>query len=1050
MNTVVAELPLTISATIGDVHYSFLVDTGSSLSILPLNSDYYSFIYPTCVSLVNASGKPIKCHGELNTQIHIKSVRRSFDFTFVVADVMQPILGLDFLVSKGFIVDPKNRKLIDTTTNSIIPLNESSVPYSSYSVALDNLDTRVKDIFMKYPILTSPLSLSEENTSSNIKNFYHCIDTGKSAPVCAKARPLTGTKLQIAKSEFQFLLNAGRIRRSNSPWSSPLHLVPKSEPNDFRPCGDYRSLNSITTPDKYPVPHLRSIATTLHNKKIFSKLDLQRAYLQIPVSPDDIPKTAICTPFGLFEYLYMPFGLKNAGATFQRYMDTIFANVPNVFIYIDDILVASEDESEHHNDLQCVFKILAEHNLRITPKKCLFFQSSMTFLGYDVSADGIRPPSDRVKVISDFPLPTTCSELRRFIGMLNFFRPMIPNFANIAFHVSELLRLHPKSKSLPWNDDAIASFNNLKQALCQCSILKYPSPNTSNYHLVTDSSNYAVGAALYELIDNKPFPISFFSKKLSKVQQTYSTYDRELLAAYLAIINFKNLIDGHNVTLFVDHKPLVSAYHSKSIPKSDRQQRQLSYISEYVSDVQYVCGHDNVVADCLSRPVCATSVDMFDLDTLANAQINDTELDSFKDRFVRLTCSSNISLWCDTSTSVPRPFVPISCRLEIIKFLHNLAHPGVKTTSKLVKERYFWPCIDSDVKSFVASCVPCQQSKVHRHTRSPVEPISAPSDRFQTVHIDIVGPLPPATLPTCPFPLPYRYLLTCIDRATRWTEAIPLTDITAQSVAIAFTNGWVSRFGVPLQVVTDRGTQFESELFAELSSILGFTRIRTTSYNPKANGMIERFHRSLKASIMARKANWFTSLPIVLLGLRMSPKAHEFSPFTAVTGSYIMCPHPILSPESVIPTTYESITSFVKEMQTINFFDHSTGDCHSLPSSYVPRELHNATHVWLRLDRVRKSLEAPYTGPFEVVTRKPKYYVIKLPQGDTTVCIDRLKPAVIPSPKLSKPLPKVFKPSPPLPSTDPLPAPPSAPSNIERTRSGRTVKFRHNPEYHYF
>ena len=396
--------------------------------------------------------------------------------------------------------------------------------------------------------------------------------------------------------------------------------------------------------------------------------------------------------------------------------------------------------------------------------------------------------------------------------------------------------------------------------------------------------------------------------------------------------------------------------------------------------------------------------------------------------------------------------VPKDTRVDIIKFLHNLSHPGVKTTTKLVKQRYFWPSMDSDIKSFVNSCLSCQQSKVQRHTRSPIEPISAPSDRFQTVHIDIVGPLPPATLPTCPFPLPFRYLLTCIDRATRWTEAIPLTDITAQSVAIAFTNGWVSRFGVPLQVITDRGTQFECELFSELSSLLGFSHIRTTSYNPKSNGIIERFHRTLKASIMTRKDSWYYSLPIVLLGLRMSPSVNDFSPFTAVTGSNILCPHPILTPENHIPSTNESIKLFVKEMQSINFFDYSTGQCNSIPVPYVPRDLKDATHVWLRLDRVRKSLEAPYTGPFEVISRKPKYFVIKLPQGDSTVSIDRLKPVVFPNLKKInhvKPPPPVPKPKTSIPSPPVESLPPTV-QQPERTRSGRSVKFKNNPEFHYF
>lgn len=740
-----AGLPLKISATVGSTQYSFLIDTGSSISILPYAPNKFPLLRPTGVSLTNASGKSIPCHGELDTNIAIPSVRRNFQWTFVVADVVTPILGIDFLTNYSLTVDCKNKLLIDSLTKRSIPLTCNDSPVATYFINYDNIDIRARSILEKFPSLISPLQLAKE-TSIN-KNFHHTIDTKDNPPVYVKPRPLTGEKLAAAKKEFQILLDAGRIQRSNSPWATPLHLVPTKEPGIYRPCGDYRQLNSITVPDKYPVPHLRSLTMSLHNKKVFSKLDLRKAYLQIPVAPEDVPKTAITTPFGLFESLYMPFGLKNAGSTFQRYMDTILANVPNIFIYLDDILVASNDEVEHTSDLHNVLSILAKNNLRITPSKCEFFKTSITFLGYEVSAAGIRPPSDRVDAIKEFSLPQNTTELRRFMGMLNFFRQMMPNFANIAYPVTELLRNTPKAKTLSWTDAARESFENLKQLLTQCPTLDFPSPKVSEYQLVTDSSSYAVGAALYQMIDDKPHPIGFFSKKLSQSQTTYSTYDRELLGAFSAVLHFKTLIDGHKVTLFVDHKPLVSAFYSKSVPKSDRQQRQLSLISEYVSHLEYIKGHDNIVADCLSRSVCATNVDIFDIPGIATAQTEDPELDTYKDRLTQFSCNPNLTIWCDTSTTTPRPFIPSSLRQNTINFLHKLSHPSVKTTTKLVKQRYFWPSMDKDVKEFVYSCVHCQAAKVNRHTRSPVEPISAPSDRFQTVHIDIVGPLPPVSSP---------------------------------------------------------------------------------------------------------------------------------------------------------------------------------------------------------------------------------------------------------------------------------------------------------------
>ena len=447
--------------------------------------------------------------------------------------------------------------------------------------------------------------------------------------------------------------------------------------------------------------------------------------------------------------------MKNAGSTFQRFMDSIFSNVDNVFIYLDDILIASDSPEQHADDLNKVLSILSEHNLRLSINKCEFFKNFLTLLGYEISTNGIRPPSDRINVISEYPLPKNSFELRRFMGMLNFFRQMIPGFANIALPVTELLRLNPSTKQLSWTDDAITSFNNLKQALASCPTLSYPSIECTEYHLVTDSSNYAVGAALYQMIDSNPSPVAFFSRKLSLTQRSYSTYDRELLGAYLAVLHFKSIIDGHAVTLFTDHKPIVAAIKSQNTPASERQQRQLSFISEYIKTVAYIKGNNNIVADCLSRPVCAMSADIFDLPAIARAQTEDTEITNYKEKLTEFNLTPDLPIFCDTSTPNPRPFLPVQTRLPVIKSLHNLSHPGVKGTCKLVKQRYYWPNMDADIQKFVSECTSCQQSKITRHTKTPVDPISAPADRFQTVHIDIVGALPTATLPNQSNPLPF-------------------------------------------------------------------------------------------------------------------------------------------------------------------------------------------------------------------------------------------------------------------------------------------------------
>ena len=662
-----------------------VVDTGATHSFVPARP-HEKKKKPNNTLFRTATGTPIPIYGQRTISINV-GLGQPIRHSFFIADIQDALLGMDFLFHNKLAVDPVNNRLFSVDTFRSVAAKAR--PVSSITAAL-HLRGEFADLWDQFPSLTNASATCMLAKPKHAIQHDITIHPG-TRPAAGKPRRLFGPKLTAARDEINTMLRLGIIRPSKSPWASPMHVAPKGD-NGWRPCGDFRYLNSVTVPDKYPLPHIQDFTSDLHGATIFSKVDLVRAFHQIPLADAAIPLTAIITPFGLFEFTRMPFGLCNAAQAFQRFMDLVTRGLEGVYVYIDDILVVASTEQEHRSRLLALFRRLQDYGLVVNPAKSILGAQSVDFLGFHLSAGGLRPLDAKVEAIARFPPPRTFANLSEFLGMVHFYHRFIPQCSTVAKPLHDLTKAAKSrggsTKTIPpadWGAAQQTSFEALKNVLSKATSLTFPDPDAET-RLVTDASDVAAGGALEQLIDGAYRPVAFFSKSFTDTERRYSTFDRELLAIKLSLASFRHFIEALPRGRFhvaTDHKPLTSSGHFsanlRSKVESDRAARTWSYISQFTTDIRHISGTANPVADALSRnPVLAvqpTNLLAFVASEQVKAGMVPMPLEPWPSHWQR-TSYRGTEVTVDTRGHDQRPVVPPSATKAVFAAFHDLAHVG--------------------------------------------------------------------------------------------------------------------------------------------------------------------------------------------------------------------------------------------------------------------------------------------------------------------------------------------------------------------------------------
>ncbi|XP_029696863.1 uncharacterized protein K02A2.6-like [Takifugu rubripes] len=615
---------------------------------------------------------------------------------------------------------------------------------------------------------------------------------------------------------------------TTSEWATPIVPVPKKN-GGIRTCGNFKvTLNPVLAAEQYQLPLIEDLFAGLVGGKKFSKIDLNQAYLQMHVEEQSRKLLTINTHKGLFRYRRLPFGITSAPALFQRAMDQILTGLPGVQCYLDDILCTGANNEEHLRNLDATLQRLEEYGLRVRKDKWEFFKPSVEYLGHVIDAEGLHTAPSKITAIVDAPPPQNISQLRSFLGLLNYYGRFTPNLASLLQPLHELLC---KDKMWKWTENCQAAFQEAKDVLTTLQVLTHFNPSLA-LQLACDASPYGVGAVLSHVMPNgEEKPIAFVSRTLNKAESNYAQLEREALSIVFSVRKFHQCLYGRNFTLLTDHRPLTTILGPHT-------------------------GVPSLAASRLQRWALLLSAHSYDIKYRKSVPIAASYYETRVKRHGHLLLHRGVKSPCFCSTSEEgdsRVIIPQSLRAQVLQQLH-VGHSGIVRMKEMARSYFWWPGMDKQIEEMASSCSSCHKVR-NNPPPAPLHPWEFPQELWHRVHIDFAGPVED------------RMFLVAVDAHSKWPEVAIMRSTTAGKT-IEKLGEMFSRFGSPAQLISDNGPQLVSQ---ETSSFLrnnGVQHITSAPFHPATNGLAERFVQTLKDALRASRTGDVTStsaqLPVEL------------------------------------------------------------------------------------------------------------------------------------------------------------------------------------------